>query len=120
MICLITSMDKSLREHFEELLNKVHNMKFEIISDFDRDNERVVILKRYSIRLTLKASTGIDFDVYCDLSSGIYELGDLHLLTRTMLEIKKLCLAYDAREMNTTERLYPENRQGKLTQTSGL
>jgi hypothetical protein len=107
-------------QKFEKMLDELHQEKFELIEDFDQDGQRVVMLKRRNIFCTLILSTFIKFDIYADLSSGIYEMGELHVLTRNMLNVKKICLAYEAEEMNTTERLYPENRRGKNTQTSGL
>jgi len=113
-------MDQDLRARFESLLDELHGLKFEITDDFDQDGHRTVLLKRHTIKVAVINKTQIDFDVYADLSEGIYELGELHALTRRILNVKKACLAYDAREMNTTERLYPQNRRGKHTQTSGL
>jgi hypothetical protein len=108
------------REQFEQLINELYNLKYKVITDYDDDGARFVLLKRYTVHVTLKLAQSIDFDVYADLSAGIYEIGDLHNLTRNMLNVKKIALAYHAREMNTTERLYPSNRQGEHTTTSGL
>ncbi|MHA2031329.1 MAG: hypothetical protein ACW99A_16490 [Candidatus Kariarchaeaceae archaeon] len=111
---------KYYTEKFEKMLDELHQEKFGLVEDFDQDETRVVMLKRRNIFCTIVLSTHIKFDIYADLSAGIYELGELHVLTRNMLNVKKICLAYEAEEMNTTERLYPENRRGKNTQTSGL
>ncbi len=108
------------RSRIENLLDDLYGLKYEIVSDYDNEEKRVVMLKHHTIFVTLILSELLDFDVYADLSAGIYELGDLHSLTRKMLELKKLCLSYHAREMNTTERLYPANRRGSQTSTSGL
>lgn len=111
---------KYYKNKFEKMLDELHQEKFELIEDFDQDGTRVVLLKRRTIFCTLILSTYIRFDIYAELNSGIYELGDVHVLARNMLNVKKICLDYEAEEMNTTERLYPENRRGKNTQTSGL
>ena len=80
-----------------------------------------ITFEKYQIIATfIRKPTGIDFDIYSNLKSGIYELGELHLITRKMLELKKIGLKYNGREMNTTERLYPKDRQGEETKTSGL
>ncbi|OLS22543.1 MAG: hypothetical protein HeimC2_29170 [Candidatus Heimdallarchaeota archaeon LC_2] len=107
-------------DKFEKMLDELHKEKFELIEDFDQDGSRVVMLKHRTLHCTLILSSFIKFDIYSQLNSGIYELGELHVLTRNMLNVKKICLAYEAEEMNTTERLYPENRRGKNTKTSGL
>ena len=80
-----------MRSKFEKLLDELHDLNFKIISDYDEKNERIVIFQHHTIRVTVKLTQSIDFDVYADLISGIYELGDLHSLTRRMLNIKKLC-----------------------------
>ncbi len=112
--------DKYYLEKFEKMLDDLHKEKFELVEDFDQEGSRVVMLKSRNLFCTLILSTFIKFDIYSELSSGIYELGELHVLTRNMLNVKKICLSYEAEEMNTTERLYPENRRGKNTKTSGL
>lgn len=106
--------------NFEALLSDLHKEKYDFISDFIENERRVVRLKKYTIQVTLILTHIISFDAYAELSGGIYELGDLHSLTRRMLNLKKLCLSYEAREMNTTERLYPADRRGQNTTTSGL
>ncbi|MCH8907238.1 MAG: hypothetical protein IH840_09130 [Candidatus Heimdallarchaeota archaeon] len=114
-------MSKEFRSLSEKLLDDLHELKYDMQEDYDEDGVRIVQFRRHTVWITLQIKDEtIDFDVYGDLSAGIYELGDLHLLTRRMLEVKKVCLSYEAREMNTTERLYPKNRQGKETKTSGL
>ena len=113
-------MDQELVNLFEDLLGKLHTEGFEITDDFDQDEFRVVMLKKRNMYCNLKMGWNIFFDVYAELTDGIYEIGDLHHLTRNLLNIKKICLDVQAEEMNTTERLYPENRRGKNTQTSRL
>ncbi|MFV2016356.1 MAG: hypothetical protein ACC656_13070, partial [Candidatus Heimdallarchaeota archaeon] len=81
---------------FEKMLDELHQEKFELIEDFDQDNTRVVMMKRRNIFCTIILSTYIRFDIYADLGAGIYELGDLHVLTRNLLNVKKICLAYEA------------------------
>lgn len=104
----------------EHVLDELHKLGCKIISDFDVGSERIIQLRKHTLYITLKYEEIISFDVYSYLSSGIYELGELQSLTRKMLEIKKIILAFNSREMNTTERLYPKDRQGSDTQTSGL
>ena len=114
-------IDRDIRLKGEQLLDDLHELGYEAEDDFDENDERFVQFKRHTILVTIKITKlDLEFDVYAELNSGIYEIGDLHLLTRKMLELKKLCLSYEAREINTTERLYPQNRRGKNTQTSGL
>lgn len=105
---------------FETLLDEFHKEKYEFLSDILEGKKRIVRLKKYTIYVSFIVTNIISFDVFAELSRGIYELGDLHTLTRKMLNIKKICLSYNAREMNTTERLYPEDRRGENTTTSGL
>ncbi len=113
-------MSEELRNKFEDLIDEMYNLKFKVISDYADIERRVVRFRRVSVYVTLILTHEISFDVYAFLTEGIYELGETHLLTTRMLEVKKICFAFDAREMNTTERLYPENRRGKNTKTSGL
>ncbi len=105
---------------FETLLDEFHKEKYDFLSDIIEENRRVVRLKKYTMYVSFIVTNMIAFDVFAELTSGIYELGELHSLTRRMLNVKKLCLSYDAREMNTTERLYPSDRRGENTNTSGL
>jgi hypothetical protein len=105
----------------ESLLDDLFGKKYKIVSDgYDDKNQRIIQLRKHTMHLTLVLTNIISYDLYSYLTEGIYEIGDLHLLTNRLLETKKICVAYNAREMNTTERLYPSNRRGKETQTSGL
>ncbi|MCY3411863.1 MAG: hypothetical protein INQ03_09545 [Candidatus Heimdallarchaeota archaeon] len=108
------------KESFEHLLDEFHKEKFEFLSDTLDEKVRIVRLKKHTVYVNLFHSHIISYDAYAELSAGIYELGELHVLTRRMLNVKKICQAYEAREMNTTERLYPANRRGENTSTSGL
>jgi len=115
------SADRDYRKYFEDLLTEVHANKFNLTEDRMDGEDRIVTFEKYQIICTLiRKPQGIDFDIYTKIKAGIYELGELHLITRKMLELKKIALKYNAREMNTTERLYPQDRQGKETKTSGL
>lgn len=105
----------------ESLLDDLFGKKYKIVSDgYDDHKQRIIQLRKHTMHLTLILTDIISYDLYSFLTEGIYEIGDLHLLTSRLLETKKICVAYNAREMNTTERLYPSNRRGKDTQTSGL
>ncbi len=112
---------KEQRELFEKILDDFHKDRFKFISDRDVNGTRVVTLSKYGATVVLVLEEqGVAFDTFADLKTGIYELGDLHTLTRVMLAVKKKCLDLGCREMNTTERLYPQERQGSETKTSGL
>ncbi len=63
---------------------------------------------------------GLSFDCYAELKGGIYELGELATIVKYMLEFRNTLIQHGAREINTTERLYPKDRRGKNTRTSGL
>ncbi len=110
----------SLEKKFEDLLLEFHKENYQFLSDHLESNRRVVQLKKYTLNVVLIQTDQISFDIFADLNAGVYELGELHSLTTRMLNVKKLCLEYNCREMNTTERLYPADRRGKQTQTSGL
>ncbi len=62
----------------------------------------------------------ISYDSYAELKGGIYETGDLIALLKYMLRFKEILEKEGAREINTTERLYPADRRGKHTRTSGI
>jgi len=109
-----------VRKIAEDIISQIHNLGYKITRDIDIKNERYVTFEKFQIHVTIKVSDWISSDIYAELSKGIYELGDLHVITRKMLELKKLLHSFQIREMNTTERLYPEDRQGKSTTTSGL
>lgn len=112
---------RELRESFEEALDYFHQHRFKIVSDRDVDGKRTVTLRKYGATFVLVLEDrGIAFDTFADLKTGIYELGDLNTLVSIMLQVKRMCLEKGFREMNTTERLYPADRQGKETKTSGL
>lgn len=116
-------MSTEFRTFFEALLDELHADGFRVESDKEEKGSRIVNFQRYQITVTVIShpnSENIDFDIYADLKAGLYEIGDVHLLLRKMLSAKKICLSYNGREMNTTERLYPQDRQGDQTQTSGL
>ncbi len=63
---------------------------------------------------------GLSFDCYAELKGGIYELGELATIVKYMLGFRNTLIQHGAREINTTERLYPKDRRGKNTRTSGL
>ena len=67
-----------------------------------------------------KEPHGLSFDCYAELSGGIYEIGELASITKNLLLFRETLLQHGAREINTTERLYPADRRGKNTKTSGL
>lgn len=110
-----------LKDYMEKVLDFFHEERYKFEADFNTDDgERVVVLRKYDIRVTLVKETGvISYDIYADLR-GVYELGELHVLLREMLRAKDYCKQLDLRERNTTERLYPPDRTGKNTETSGL
>lgn len=111
----------SLRSKMESILDHFHKANFKVVSDSDVKGERVVILQRYAIITTLVMNKEeISFDCYADIKEGVYEFGDLNILSRTMLNVKKIAGEIGLRERNTTERLYPDDRRGKNTETSGL
>lgn len=112
--------EEMMKKKFESMLDEFHKFNYKIISDGDVGEKRVVHLQKHTIKLTLILDRIISYDVYAYLTEGIYEIGDVHILTRKLLDVKKICQKFEAREMNTTERLYPQTRQGKYTQTSGL
>ncbi len=113
--------DRTLREQFEEVLDYFYKNRFKIVSDRDVNGHRTVTLSKYGATLVLvMEKKGIAFDTFADLKTGIYELGELNTLVSAMLQAKRMCLEKGFREMNTTERLYPKDRQGAETKTSGL
>ncbi|RMG20843.1 MAG: hypothetical protein D6732_28190 [Methanobacteriota archaeon] len=113
--------DRIIREQFEEVLDYFHGNRFRILSDRDVDGHRTVTLSKYGAILVLVLEGNvIAFDTYADLKAGIYELGELNTLVSVMLQAKRMCLDRGFREMNTTERLYPRDRRGSETRTSGL
>jgi hypothetical protein len=110
-----------IREKLEKILDYFHENKFKIISDTNVKDERVVTLHKYEVYVALfQDKNEISFDVYGSLKERIYEFGELNLLTRTILNVKKMGLELGIRERNTTERLYPDDRRGNQTKTSGL
>lgn len=113
--------DTNLRERMEAVLTKFYESKFKFESDFNKNYNRVVMMKRYQVQVTLvQTRTEISYDIYADLAQGIYEIGDMNVVTNIMLNAKRIARSFGLREMNTTERLYPADRRGKNTQTSGL
>ena len=115
------AFNTELNAQFEELLDYFHEEKCSFEGDYNNAlGERVVVVKKYDIRIYIvKEKTHISFDIYCELQ-GVYEIGDLHVLLGNMLRIKDKCKLLELRERNTTERLYPAERRGKFTETSGL
>lgn len=109
------------KEQMEKVLDFFHDEKYKFEADFTSpEGERVVVLRKYDIRVTLtQEAKGISFDIYADLN-GVYEFGDMHVLLTAMLRAKDHCMKLNLRERNTTERLYPPDRRGKNTETSGL
>ncbi len=112
---------REIREKFEKILDYFYNNRYKIVSDRDVDGKRTVTLSKYGATLVLVLEeNNVAFDTYAELKEGIYELGELNTLVSIMLQAKRMCLELDFREMNTTERLYPKDRQGAETKTSGL
>ena len=54
------------------------------------------------------------------LKGGYYELGDVNVIANKINLLNEIAEKYDLKQINTTERLYPYNRRGENTRTSGL
>ena len=106
-------MSKESNKILDEAVELLIAEKFSFESDYNVNYNRVIVLKRYGVSITLYQNANeISYDVYADLAKGIYEIGDMNILTNHMLRANRIAKSFNFREMNTPERLYPSDRAG--------
>ena len=110
-------MTLNLREIVIKGVKKLGFSEFE--NTFDGKVEYITFQK-YQIVIQLIVKNTIEIDFYAELKGGYYELGDVNVIANKLNALNDIANKYNLRQINTTERLYPYNRRGENTRTSGL
>ena len=85
----------------------------------NEDANTFVFHKYHMIKLYLYPESH-KFDLYFDLKSGIYEYGDIASLFKSGHLTRAFLISKGWSEQLRSERLYPRDRRGKNTKTSGI
>ena len=107
-------------EFLSEILDEIKKIGFftheeAILGDF-----KFYTFQKYQIIVQLILKKSIEIDFYAELTGGIYETGDISVIANKMGALNELSAKFKIKQINTTERLYPHNRRGRNTNTSGL
>ena len=112
-------MPKNYSEIFSEIIKELEN-KGITLSKINETTWRGEKFGSLFFSVFVDDNGVVSYDSYAELKGGIYETGDLLTLVKYLLIFKETLEKHGAREINTTERLYPANRRGKNTKTSEL
>ena len=107
-------------KQLNEILNEIKTIGFNKYRESLQNEVRFYTFLKYQIVVQLIVKNTIEIDFYAELKGGYYELGDVNIIANKINSLNDIAIKYNLRQINTTERLYPYNRRGENTRTSGL
>ena len=104
----------------DQILNEIKKVGFHKYEEATQNDFKFYTFEKYQIVVQLILKDTIEIDFYAELKGGYYEFGDVNVIANKMKSLNELSEKYNLYQINTTERLYPQNRRGENTRTSGL
>ena len=107
-------------EILPEILSDIKKIGFNKYIKTYEGEIKFYTFEKYQVVVQLILKNTIEIDFYAELKGGYYEFGDVNVIANKMKSLNELSKKYNLYQINTTERLYPQNRRGENTRTSGL
>ena len=107
-------------DQLNEIIHEIKTIGFHNYEEALQNEVKFYTFQKYQIVVQLTVKNMIEIDFYAELKGGYYELGDVNIIANKINSLNDIANKYNLRQINTTERLYPSNRRGENTRTSGL